>query len=501
MHTHRIPPQTLFVAVLSILLMGSSLWFTSSAHATPVNAIDPSSITITNRSGNNDVPPTVWSGITVSAKWSIPDLSGHAGDTFTLPIPEPLSLETGEFDLTGPGGISYGTCNYTSGLLTCTFSAAVENKRNVHGTLWLNGEFNRTIAAETITFTVDKTVTDVDIPGTGGVIWSPRKPEDTGKHGWFSRTDHASITWRIVVPGSDLVNKDKLVIDDTYAMQGTRLTLAPGNYYPRLYSVPDTVDAWNQQLDQQVLYGSGTQAPGVQVVTDDVNDTIHVEAPGPFDPDRIYVFIYRLVTDGPIPIGARFVNRATINGTSYTSEMTRKIDAGGTAAGDTVGHIAIHKELNGQVPADTRFPVTLTYEVNGQTMTKVINLSADGTAVELSNILNGTVVTVTENVPAVPGVSFGDPVFSGTNVVDGGPDSPSATVTVQGETTVGVTLTNQATPTPPTSTPTPTPPPHPRVVKPQTLPATGDGSLATGAAIALGLAAVAAATQRVARRK
>ncbi|MDO5094576.1 MAG: hypothetical protein Q4D79_14380 [Propionibacteriaceae bacterium] len=69
-------------------------------------------------------------------------------------------------------------------------------------------------------------------------------------------------------------------------------------------------------------------------------------------------------------------------------------------------------------------------------------------------------MTLTEDVTALPpGVSFGDPVFSGEDVTDGGADTPSATVLVMGGgKTVEVTLTNPveepqvATPVAPTVT-------------------------------------------------
>jgi len=52
-------------------------------------------------------------------------------------------------------------------------------------------------------------------------------------------------------------------------------------------------------------------------------------------------------------------------------------------------------------------------------------------------------VTLTEKVPSVTGVDFGDPAFSGDGVTDGVPNATSAQVAVEGLKTREVTLTNQ----------------------------------------------------------
>ena len=102
----------------------------------------------------------------------------------------------------------------------------------------------------------------------------------------------------------------------------------------------------------------------------------------------------------------------------------------------------VANDAAGAVPTDTVFPVDYSYTVKGQVRTGTLNVKADGTHESLYNVPNGTVVTFTEKVPAVAGVEFGDPVFSGDGVTDGVPDANSAQVTVEGLKTLEVTLTN-----------------------------------------------------------
>ena len=73
-------------------------------------------------------------------------------------------------------------------------------------------------------------------------------------------------------------------------------------------------------------------------------------------------------------------------------------------------------------------------------------MKADGTFETLNNVPNGTVVTLTEKVPAGGDIDYGDPVFSGQGVKDGVPDANSAQVTVEGLKTVEVSLTNHVNP-------------------------------------------------------
>ena len=86
--------------------------------------------------------------------------------------------------------------------------------------------------------------------------------------------------------------------------------------------------------------------------------------------------------------------------------------------------------------------MTWSYQHGGATRSGELSLKGDGTVETLNNIPDGTVVTLTEKVPSVAGVGFGDPAFSGEGVTDDTPDANSAQVTVAGLKTLDVTLTN-----------------------------------------------------------
>ena len=146
------------------------------------------------------------------------------------------------------------------------------------------------------------------------------------------------------------------------------------------------------------------------------------------------------------------------------------------------------------VPADAEY--TVRYSYGDPVVERTVTVTAGATA-PLIHLPAGTVVTLSElTPPALDGIEWGAPVFSGTGVTalaDGG-----AQLTVGTGTTLAVTLTNTATTTPPVIPPT-TPP---TVVTPPTeLPLTGGSSLATtggnvpagmlwagGAALVLGMA-------------
>ena len=162
----------------------------------------------------------------------------------------------------------------------------------------------------------------------------------------------------------------------------------------------------------------------------------------------MYLFEYILSVDEEILVGGQYPNTVKVNDNSYEATAIREAAGGGTGAGgnDTVGHVTLGKtvanDAAGAVPADTVFPVDYSYTVKGQVRTGTLNVKADGTHEPLYNVPHGTVVTFTEKVPAVAGVEFGDPVFSGNGVTDGAPDANSAQVTVEGLKTLEVILTN-----------------------------------------------------------
>lgn len=493
--------RPIFIALLTMMLVGAPLLFSSPARAAVINAIDPDSITITNVYGSNDNQAYVWGAVKVSANWSVPDYSAHAGDTFSMTMPESLNMQVGDFELTAADGSSFGTCTYAPHTLTCTLNESVEQRRNVHGSFWLAGEFNQTIDTETVNFNVNGTVTAVDLPGTGGVIWGTTFPTEPVKDGWFSRDDNTLINWRVAIPGKSILNERELILRDTYRMNGINLDLS-SNFYPRVYKLKNTLECWNQQHlpgCATLLYGDGYTDPSVRVTVDEANDVVTAVFNGPFSADEIYVMSLQIRTDRPVQIGSMYRNVADWNGNLIISDRHVTAQAGGDASGQAVGHLNLHKTVTGDTPEGTVFPVTYSYELDGQTKTGTLDLNPDGTVAGLTNIPNGTEVTLTENVPTVAGYDFGDPVFSGPGVVDGGPNSPSATVTITGLQTAEVTLNNTITKTPVQSDPPKDPSTPPKVNKPRQLPETGNDDFAA-AGLVMVITGVAASSILAGRR-
>ena len=240
-----------------------------------------------------------------------------------------------------------------------------------------------------------------------------------------------------------------MVITDTYGVAGSNLTVV--KEYPKVFWIPNTPKCWNESHSSDCYHKiDSSSTPSLDVTVDDTKDvaTATIDNKGQnFQADRLYMFALELRTDGPIPAGAQYTNKATVDAEQRTAKAVKSVSGGGTGSGDAVGHINIKKAVSGaQVSGDTTYPVKWSYEYKGQTRSGELALRADGTPETLNNVPNGAVVTLTEQVPSGGDIDYGDPAFSGEGVKDGVPDANSAQVTVAGLKTVEVNLTNQANP-------------------------------------------------------
>ena len=188
--------------------------------------------------------------------------------------------------------------------------------------------------------------------------------------------------------------------------------------------------------------------PSAAVTIDENRDQVRVTLDNKgqnFQADRIYVFDLELRTGGDIPIGSKYVNRATVSDKQLLGSAEKNHSCAGSGTGEVVGHIGVKKVVTGgTVDPGVAYPVTWSYQHGGVTRSGELSLKGDGTVETLNNIPDGAVVTLTEKVPSVAGVSFGDPAFSGDGVTDNTPDANSAQVTIAGLKTLEVTLTNPA---------------------------------------------------------
>ena len=446
----RRKPLAVFLAIL--IAVAGLMVINPAARAAEVSAIDSGSIRVT-KTDQGDSTIYMYSNVRVDANWSIPDGTGHAGDTFKMGLPEELGGIVGSFELKGKEGdpLVYGTCQVARAEVVCTLNATVEGKNNVGGSLWVRAQVIKVTEADKFVFTLRGNVkVDVPLPnGQKGIGYNPKLPTDIEKSGWFASGDPKGIRWNIVVPGAKIADRSRTVITDTYGVQGTKLTLQRDSM--QIFWIPNTPKCWTEITSPECRHNlDSSTTPSVNIAHDENKDVLKVTVDNKgqnFQADRIYVLNMTVKTDTKIINGSRFTNTVTVDGEKRTSTAVKSASGGGTGSGDTVGHIGVKKAVvNGNVPGDTVFPVTWTYEYGGETYTGELALGADGTVETLNNVPNGVVVTLTERVPSVAGFDFGDPVFSGAGVSDGIPDANSARVKVEGMKTVEVTLTNPVTP-------------------------------------------------------
>ena len=326
----------------------------------------------------------------------------------------------------------------------------VENKNDVGGSLWVKTQVGALTEADKLTFGLRNGVTvDVPLPdGQSGIGYKPYVPTEIDKSGWFPGADQ-KIQWRIVVPGSKVSDRSSMTITDNFAMAGVDLTVAADS--PSVFWVPSTPKCWNE-ISSADCYNALTTSstPSSEVTVDNDGDTVKVVIDNKgqnFEADRIYIVDLLVDSDSKIFAGSRYTNQATVDNEVRSATAVKETSGGGTGSGDTVGHIGVKKVVTGgDVASDTVYPVAWSYDYNGTTHQGELSVKGDGTLETLSNIPNGTVVTLTENVPSVTGVDFGDPAFSGDGVTDGVPNATSAQVAVEGLKTREVTLTNQVNP-------------------------------------------------------
>ncbi|MBO1901244.1 hypothetical protein J4H92_04695 [Leucobacter weissii] len=274
-----------------------------------------------------------------------------------------------------------------------------------------------------------------------------------------------TIDWTITVPGENLtaVGGD-LTVTDT--LSGAHQVCAVG----------DTGDA-KQRLRLQVQARDQIQGGGLSTVdltgsataTIDPADTgFTVTIPQPalpqpgggtatgFSHEYQYVITYTTcnLSGGLDDRGTTYGNSADVAGKTYGQTVTQDYRGSGTGTGVARGSVAISKSLADTpgadlVPAGTEFTVHVKEFAPGATDPTIeydLQVPLDGSPVSgLNNRGNGWTIEITEpTFPDIPGVVFGDPVFSesaGVTVSDGG---KKATAALTPAANISVSLTNTA---------------------------------------------------------
>ena len=170
--------------------------------------------------------------IYLTASWSAQG-EVHEGDTFSLGIPDILDFpatNAASFDIYAPDGNVMATAQVTQGRVTITYTAWVNGKENVQGTLWLAAHVKGNAAAGTTTLRL------ID-EATGQVVETSFETRHYGiiQHEviakWGVKTDHGTVEWSVRLNHA-AENLTNVVLEDT-AQEGTRII--PGSF--RLYRV------------------------------------------------------------------------------------------------------------------------------------------------------------------------------------------------------------------------------------------------------------------------
>ena len=307
-------PLAVFLAIL--IAVAGLVVINPAARAAEVSAIDSGSIRVT-KTDQGDSTIYMYSNVRVDANWSIPDGTGHAGDTFKMGLPEELGGIVGSFELKGKEGdpLVYGTCQVARAEVVCTLNANVEGKNNVGGSLWVRAQVIKVTEADKFVFTLRGNVkVDVPLPnGQKGIGYNPKLPTDIEKSGWFASGDPKGIRWNIVIPGAKISDRSQTVITDTYGVQGTKLTLQRDGM--QIFWIPNTPKCWTEITSPECRHNlDSSTTPSVNIDHDENKDVLKVTVDNKgqnFQADRIYVLNMTVKTDTKIITGSPKSNPAT----------------------------------------------------------------------------------------------------------------------------------------------------------------------------------------------
>lgn len=302
---------------------------------------------------------------------------------------------------------------------------------------------------------------------------SPSVPgRSEGKGGWLNGhtvtldgVEHypqTTMTWQVRIPGENIEDiVDELVLHDTFN-EGHQVCI-PG----------DPSNGVNAQLGlsfqaiDQIDGGGLTTVNLTDSVVTEVSDTgLEFTIPAPtlvqpngdeatgFSPEYQYLLTYTTCTTsgGMDSAGTTYTNSISGDGVSYSTGFTQWNRGSGTGTGVARGSIEISKFLDESAPgaefvADGQNFTVHVQEINPAGNVEVeydLQVPLNGDAVQgLNSRGKGWTVVLTEpTFPDVPGVVFGDPVFTESEGVAVSEDGKTATVSVLPRSNVSVELTN-----------------------------------------------------------
>lgn len=462
------------VAVLTATITLAGAGAASAAEYDYPAAVDPTSITITTLGGGGSV--TQYERVRVDAAWSVPD-GAVSGQTFGFTLPSEFGRAGMTFSVPSAEGPSktVAECAVSSDaapVVTCTLTDYVNGRTGVTGSLWFVASADEQTTESTVEFIIDGKITRVVVPG-GGI--GPSAPLPTEPQKWSWQTDDGNIAWQLALPGASFPGVKSIVVTDTLTGAGDGLA--------EHHNEDDQLVVWSttmQDQDPRAIenWTGAWNAAGT---------SFHLEIPGPIDPARMY-FVKYFTVPSSLAAGATYSNVADVNGVTLHTNQVWSVTGGGVGDGDASGAFTVTKAMAGSgtatVPKDATY--TVRYSYGDPVVERTVSVSA-GATTSLIPLPGGTVVTLEElTPPAVEGIEWGTPVFSGTGartLADG-----RAQITVGSGATLAVTLTNTATSTPPVVPPTTPPTPSTEGTPPTELPLTGGTSLAiTGGGVPAGM--------------
>ena len=245
--------QWLAVAVFAVLVFVPAL---TQAQTVPTTI---TSFRVTDKNKQDLTSAFTNQDIYLTASWNAQG-EVHEGDTFSLGIPDILDFpvtNAASFNIYAPDGAVMATAQVTPGRVTITYTAWVEGKDHVQGTLWLAAHVKGDAAAGTTTLRL------ID-EATGQVVETSFETRHYGiiQHEviakWGVKTDHGTVEWSVRLNHA-AENLTNVVLEDT-AQEGTRII--PGSF--RLYRVH--MDAYSNidpaswvrvSVPEPVINGSG----------------------------------------------------------------------------------------------------------------------------------------------------------------------------------------------------------------------------------------------------
>lgn len=263
-------------------------------------AIDPSSITVTTVGGGGAV--SQWDQVRVDAEWSVPD-GAVGGQTFGFTLPKEFARAGTSFSVPSAEDPSKTVAECTvntdaAPVVTCTLTDYVNGRTGVSGSLWFVASADEQTTESTVEFTVDGTITPVEIPG-GGI--GPSSPLPTEPQKWSWQTDDGRIAWQLALPGASFAGAESIVVDDT-------LTGA-GDGFAEHHNEDEQLEVWSTTMQDQ-------DPQSITNWTGSWNDggtAFHLVIPGPIDPTRMYFVKYFTVPSSQVD-GATYANTADVNG-------------------------------------------------------------------------------------------------------------------------------------------------------------------------------------------